>query len=92
MNMNKWYFQKENITRIMKEYLGFEDDYILNNLKEVYDVITRVYSIIDDYKDYEKNVEFIMQKDYEDGRASDNYYNINLISDYSGIYVYIVMN
>lgn len=92
MNMNKWYFQKENITRIIKEYLGFEDDYILDNLKEVYDVITNVYNIINDYRDYEKNVEFIMQKDYEDGRASDNYYNINLISDYNGIYVYIVMN
>ena len=92
MNMNKWYFQKENITRIMKEYLGFEDDYILDNLKEVYDVITNVYNIINDYKDYEKNVEFIMQKDYEDGRASDNYYKINLISDYNGVYVYIVMD
>lgn len=81
----KWHLDKERINYICKEYLGIEDDYILSNLDFIYDVIKSVYSIIDKYKNDKRNIQYIFECDYEEGRAGEN---TNFIENVNGIVVY----
>ena len=85
-----WHLQREHIDYIVKSYLGCENEYILDNLEFIYNVIDNVYKIIDKYKNDERNIQYIFMSDYEEGRASDNYDNIKFLEDFSGIYVYEV--
>lgn len=84
----KIHFQKNRIKYIVMEYLGCDRDYIIDNLDFVYQIIDSVYKIIDKYGEDTRNIEYIFMCDYEEGRASDDYNNINFLEDFDGIYVY----
>jgi len=95
----KWYFNKDRINYIVKEYLGCDNDYILDNLDFIYQVIDTVYYIIDKYKNDKRNIQYIFESDYIEGRASDNinnnweniediYTDLKYIENVNGIIVY----
>ena len=84
----KWHFQKDRINYIVKEYLGCSNDFILEDLDFTYNIIDTCYKIIEKYENDKRNIHYIFMSDYEEGRASDNYDNINFLEDFSGIYVY----
>lgn len=84
----KKHLEKKNINYIMKEYLGCESDYILENLDFTHQVIDIVYKIIDIYGKVDKNIQYIFQCDYEEGRAHDNYNDIEVLDNINGIVVY----
>ena len=84
----KWHFQKERINYIIKEYLGCEEDYLIQNLDFTYNIIDSVYKIIKKYKNDKRNIHYIFMSDYEEGRASDDYNSIEFLENFNGIYVY----
>ena len=99
----KWHLNKDKINYIIKDYLGCEDSYILDNLEFIGQIVNNIYYIINKYKNDKRNIQYIFECDYMDGRASDNinedleefsieklYNDLKYIENVNGIIVYEV--
>ena len=84
----KAHLDKNKINYIVREYLGCETEYILDNLDFIYQLIDDIYKVIDKYKNDTRNIQYIFESDYEVGRASDNYDNVRYLENFNGIIVY----
>ena len=87
-NQIKAHFQENRINYIVREYLGCDNDFIVDNLDFSYQIIDSIFKIIDKYGKDTRNIEYIFESDYEEGRASDDYSKLRLLEDFNGIYVY----
>ena len=80
----KFYFDKEQLERIKKEYLGLDTEYLkmINEKQLEKDILTT----IDKYKNDTRKVEYILESDLR--YAYDNEEDIRVLENINGIIVY----